>query len=50
MREYLVLVEAEDYINVEAENEEDAKKAAIAAAYHEAYNWKATVLDEQEIE
>lgn len=45
MKNYLVLVECEDYINVDAESEEEAIRMAEAEANSSLnHDWKATVM------
>ena len=51
MKRYLVLVEAEDFIDVEAENDEDGIRQAIEKAMSD-YNstWKGTIMNSEELE
>jgi hypothetical protein len=43
---YLVLLEAEDFIEIEADSREDAERIAIESAYPD---WKATIMDQKEL-
>lgn len=50
MKDYLVFLEAEEYISVEAEDEEEAVQEAIDIVGNSIPAWKATIIDEEEIE
>jgi hypothetical protein len=48
MKNYIVLVEAEDFVNVDADNDEEAVKKAIAIASSSCPDWKGTVMSSDE--
>jgi hypothetical protein len=51
MKNYSVLVETDDWITVDAEDEESAKDEAIRIAERDlTHDWKATVMNEAEID
>ena len=51
MKSYLVLVEAEDYINVDAENDEEAIEKAIEIISGDfTSEWKGRVMHSEELE
>lgn len=52
MKSYLILVQAEDYIEVDAESEDEAIEQAleIATVHGADDGWTATVISKQEID
>lgn len=50
MKNYLVLVEAEDYINVDAENDEEAMEKAVDIFQQGSSDIKSTIVSSTEIE
>lgn len=50
MKSYLILVEMEDFINVEAENDEDAIQQAIEISQANLGDFRGSVMSSEDIE